>query len=96
MTGFLCPAAGCVDEVPEGWSWKIVHRYGVEEPYEKLKAFTRGQAVTQASMRDFVAGIEGLPAHAKAELAALTPGAYTGNAAAQAHGLAADLSTLLD
>jgi adenylosuccinate lyase len=67
----------------------------VQEPYEKLKAFTRGQAVTQASMRDFVAGIEGLPEHAKAELAALTPGAYTGNAAAQARSLAVDLAALL-
>ena len=27
------------------------HRYGVPEPYEKLKAFTRGVAVTQASMQ---------------------------------------------
>jgi len=28
-----------------------MRRYGVPEPYEKLKAFTRGQRVTQESMR---------------------------------------------
>lgn len=67
----------------------------MEEPYEKLKAFSRGQAVTQASMREFVAGIEGIPEAAKAELAALTPGAYTGNAAAQARSLRADLAAVL-
>ncbi len=56
----------------------------MEEPYEKLKAFTRGQEVTQASMREFVASLEGLPASAKADLAELTPAAYTGNATTQA------------
>ena len=70
-------------------------RYGVEEPYEKLKALTRGHAVTQQLMREFVAGIEGVPDEAKAELAELTPATYTGNAAAQARGLAADLEELL-
>lgn len=29
----------------------MMHRYGVPEPYEKLKAFTRGQKVTQGSMQ---------------------------------------------
>ena len=29
----------------------VMRRYGVEEPYEKLKAFTRGQRVTQQSMQ---------------------------------------------
>lgn len=40
-------------------------RYGVPEPYEKLKAFTRGQKVTQQSMQEFVETLDGLPAHAK-------------------------------
>ena len=69
-------------------------RYNVEEPYEKLKAFTRGQAVTQQSMRDFVSGVDGLPDQAKAELAQLTPATYTGNAAAQAKQLRAELEKL--
>ena len=61
-----------------------MRRYGVSEPYEKLKAFTRGQRVTQESMRAFVAGIDGLPDAAKAELAELTPWTYIGNAPQQA------------
>lgn len=40
-------------------------RYNIPEPYEKLKAFTRGQAVTQQSMQEFVNGIDGLPAGAQ-------------------------------
>ncbi|KIY94814.1 adenylosuccinate lyase [Monoraphidium neglectum] len=61
--------------------------YGVEEPYEKLKAFTRGQRVTQASMQQFVRDLDGLPAEAKEELARLTPWGYVGNAADQARAL---------
>lgn len=44
----------------------ICTRYGVPEPYEKLKAFTRGQKVTQQSMQEFVETLDGLPADAKA------------------------------
>jgi len=65
----------------------VMRRYAVPEPYEKLKAFTRGQRVTQASMQAFVEGLDGLPADAKAALRALTPGTYVGNAAAQAKDL---------
>lgn len=56
------------------------------EPYEKLKAFTRGQRVTQESMRSFVEGLE-LPAGAKESLKDLTPATYIGNAAQQAANL---------
>ena len=66
----------------------------MEEPYEKLKAFTRGQTVTQQSMREFVAGVDGLPEHAKAALAQLTPATYTGNAGAQARQLRHELVKL--
>ncbi|KAK9823279.1 hypothetical protein WJX72_001564 [[Myrmecia] bisecta] len=65
----------------------VMRRHGVEEPYEKLKAFTRGQAVTQASMQEFVDGIEGLPTEAKQALRQLTPGTYIGNATQQARDL---------
>jgi adenylosuccinate lyase len=65
----------------------VMRRYGVEQPYEKLKAFTRGQRVTQASMREFVNGLEGVPREAKQQLAELTPATYTGNAAQQARQL---------
>ncbi len=69
-------------------------RYNVEEPYEKLKAFTRGKAVTQQSMQEFVSGIDGLPDKAKADLAQLTPATYTGNAAAQAKQVRAEVEKL--
>eukprot|EP00195_Chlamydomonas_chlamydogama_P016422 CAMPEP_0202902062 /NCGR_PEP_ID=MMETSP1392-20130828/16145_1 /ASSEMBLY_ACC=CAM_ASM_000868 /TAXON_ID=225041 /ORGANISM="Chlamydomonas chlamydogama, Strain SAG 11-48b" /LENGTH=520 /DNA_ID=CAMNT_0049588745 /DNA_START=144 /DNA_END=1707 /DNA_ORIENTATION=- len=62
----------------------VMRRYGVPEPYEKLKAFTRGQRVTQHSMQTFVEGLEGLPAEAKEALKQLTPANYIGNAVQQA------------
>lgn len=56
-----------------------MRRYGVPEPYEKLKEFTRGKAVTQESMQEFVQGLD-LPQKAKANLLKLTPHAYIGAA----------------
>lgn len=64
-----------------------VARYGVPEPYEKLKAFTRGQRVTQQSMQEFVENIDGLPEAGKKALRNLTPMTYIGNAASQAKNL---------
>ena len=64
------------------------------EPYEKLKDFTRGQAVTRSSMQAFVAGLDGIPEHAKQALQAMTPASYVGNAAEQAHSLRTHLAAL--
>ena len=64
----------------------VMRRYGIPEPYEKLKALTRGQAITAESLAAFVDGLE-LPDDVKATLRALTPADYVGNAAAQAHKL---------
>ena len=61
----------------------VMRRYGIEQPYEKLKAFTRGKAITQDAMGDFITTLE-LPDSVKEELNALTPAAYIGNAEAQA------------
>ena len=69
-------------------------RYGVPEPYEKLKAFTRGQSVTHESMQDFVRGLEGIPEDAKNNLADLSPQAYIGNAASQARDIDSKLASL--
>lgn len=55
----------------------VMRRHGLPNPYEQLKALTRGQGITEASMREFIAGLE-LPAEAKAPLLAMTPGSYTG------------------
>ena len=65
----------------------VMRRYGVEEPYEKLKEFTRGNRVTQASMQEFVAGLDGIPDDAKEALQRLTPATYVGSAAAQARNI---------
>ncbi len=55
----------------------VMRRYGIAEPYEKLKALTRGQAVTAERLRAFVEGLE-IPAEARERLLALTPASYTG------------------
>jgi adenylosuccinate lyase len=61
----------------------VMRRYGVEKPYEKLKELTRGQSINQAVLSAFVDTLE-IPEQAKAELKALRPETYIGNAVAQA------------
>jgi adenylosuccinate lyase len=61
----------------------VMRRYGIEQPYEKLKALTRGQRIDQAGMQVFIDSLD-LPEPVKAELRMLTPGSYIGNAAQQA------------
>jgi adenylosuccinate lyase len=58
----------------------VMRRHGIPEPYEKLKALTRGQRVDATAMRAFITGLD-LPADAKARLLALTPATYLGAAA---------------
>ena len=55
----------------------VMRRFGLPEPYEQLKALTRGQGITKDSMRAFIAGLD-LPADAKQALAELTPASYIG------------------
>ena len=62
----------------------VMRRYGIEQPYEKLKALTRGQdGITRETLANFIDGLE-LPANVKDQLKALTPATYLGNAEAQA------------
>lgn len=61
----------------------VMRRYGIEEPYEKLKALTRGQTMNKASIQAFIDTLE-LPQEAKTTLKALTPHTYIGNAVEQA------------
>lgn len=74
----------------------VMRRYNVEQPYEKLKKLTRGQAMTRQMMLDFIAGNElvAVPAQDRQRLADMTPASYTGNAAAQAKDLANQLAKL--
>ena len=55
----------------------VMRRHGLPNPYEQLKALTRGQGITAESMRGFIASLD-LPEDARARLAALTPAGYTG------------------
>jgi adenylosuccinate lyase len=61
----------------------VMRRYNVEEPYEKLKALTRGQTITRELMLQFVETLE-IPEEAKKLLRNLTPANYIGNAVDQA------------
>ena len=65
----------------------MMRRYGVPEPYEKLKALTRGQQLGPEALRDFILALE-IPDHAKERLVSLTPATYTGYAAELADGIA--------
>ena len=58
----------------------VMRRHGVEEPYERLKALTRGRVLTPEDLEHFVRGLD-LPAEAQKRLLALTPATYTGLAA---------------
>mgnify|MGYP001825772948 CR=1 FL=1 len=64
----------------------VMRRYGIEKPYEKLKALTRGQRIDQQTLADFIDGLD-LPASAKAALKALSPATYIGSAIEQAKAL---------
>ena len=55
----------------------VMRRYGLPNPYEQLKALTRGQGITEAAMREFIDGLA-VPSEAKERLLALTPGGYVG------------------
>ena len=58
----------------------VMRRYGLPQPYEQLKNFTRGAAMTRELMQGFISGLE-IPQEEKQRLLAMTPGSYTGKAA---------------
>ena len=62
----------------------VMRRYGIPEPYEKLKALTRGQAITQEVLQAFIATLD-LPEPVIAQLQALTPATYVGMAEKLTH-----------
>ena len=64
----------------------VMRRHGLPNPYEQLKALTRGQGITAESMRAFVESLD-LPAADKQRLRALAPGGYTGLAESLARGI---------
>ena len=61
----------------------VMRRYGIENPYEKLKDLTRGKGISAEALKTFIDDLD-LPEEAKVQLRALTPANYIGNAVAQA------------
>jgi len=61
----------------------VMRRYGLENPYEQMKALTRGKGITPDRLREFSETLE-IPAEAKQSLIEMTPATYIGNAADQA------------
>ena len=58
----------------------VMRRYGVANPYEQLKALTRGKSgITQETLHQFIAGLN-IPEAEKNRLLAMTPQSYTGKA----------------
>jgi adenylosuccinate lyase len=55
----------------------VMRRYGVDQPYEKLKELTRGRAVTRETLHQFIATLP-IPEAARRDLLALTPATYVG------------------
>jgi adenylosuccinate lyase len=71
------------DDLDDAWEvlaepvQTVMRRHGLPNPYEQLKALTRGHGIDAVAMRRFIEGLD-LPAPAKARLSALTPAAYIG------------------
>ena len=61
----------------------VMRRYGIENPYEKLKEMTRGKAITREDLHQLINSVD-LPAEARDRLLKLTPQTYIGNADTQA------------
>jgi adenylosuccinate lyase len=61
----------------------VMRRYGVEKPYEKLKALTRGKPITAQDLQSFIENLP-IPQQAKEDLLKLKPENYLGNAIEQA------------
>lgn len=62
----------------------VMRRYAIDNPYEKLKALTRGQRINASILHDFIDQLD-IPDKEKARLRELTPAAYIGVAAALTH-----------
>jgi len=64
----------------------VMRAHGIENPYEQLKALTRGKTITTEILRAFIQSLN-IPAEARQKLLQLTPASYTGNASEMARSL---------
>jgi adenylosuccinate lyase len=58
----------------------VMRRYGITDAYEQLKMISRGEAITQEQLIDFIDTLS-IPLDAKTQLKSLTPEKYIGLAA---------------
>jgi adenylosuccinate lyase len=81
--------AALADDLDHAWEvlaepiQTVMRRYGLPNPYERLKELTRGKAITREAVRAFIATLE-IPAADRERLLAMTPASYTGQAVALA------------
>ena len=61
----------------------VMRRQGLPNPYEQLKALTRGQGISREALSAFIKTLD-LPEDARQRLLELTPGSYTGLAESMA------------
>ena len=59
----------------------VMRRYGLANPYDRLKAFTRGKAISREDLLAFVDTLEEIPAAERERMKAMTPASYVGLAA---------------
>jgi adenylosuccinate lyase len=77
--------AALADDLDNAWEvmaeaiQTVMRRHGLPQPYEQLKAFTRGKPMTRDMMQGFIASTT-LPQEEKDRLLAMTPGSYIGRA----------------
>lgn len=62
----------------------VMRRYSLPNPYERLKAITRGKQITAQTLHDFIDSLTELPSHERTRLKTLTPANYIGKAQALA------------
>ena len=80
------------DDLDDSWEvlaepiQTVMRMYGIENPYEQLKALTRGKAINAEILAEFVKTLD-IPEAARQQLLDLTPAAYIGNAASMARSL---------
>ncbi|MFV0662291.1 adenylosuccinate lyase [Denitromonas sp.] len=78
--------AKLVADVDQAWEvlaepvQTVMRRYGVENPYEQLKALTRGKGITKEGLHAFIQTLA-IPEAEKTRLLAMTPASYIGIAA---------------
>lgn len=90
MSKLSCNEARIAADLDSAWEvlaepiQTVMRRYSIEEPYEKLKALTRGRGgINRESLRAFIEALD-IPEAAKTELFELSPASYIGNAIAAA------------